>query len=61
MKGNEENVVELLDNEEAMEFAKFVPTVTNNHLECWGSIEAVNAFLEKHLSQEVTAGMLHVL
>ena len=51
MEGGED-VIHLLDEEEEMEFLTFDPTVVTNS--SWDAGEVINAFLEKHFSQEVT-------
>ena len=49
----EDDVLELLDDEEAREFTDFNPTVNNDN--DWDAGEVINAFLKKHFGKAVTA------
>ena len=46
------NVVDLLDDEEALDFANFDPTINDDNM--WDAGEVINAFLEKHFNRVIT-------
>lgn len=50
---DDSNVVVLLDNEEALDFVDFNPTINDDNM--WDAGEVINAFLEKHFNQVITS------
>ena len=46
------NVVDLLDDEEALDFANFDPMINDDN--AWDAGEVINAFLEKHFNRVIT-------